>query len=569
MVQSLERSPEPVSLYDMTAPPELTQYSHAYTETGYLPETFLPSFMDLVVWGHEHECLIDPTYNPEMTFHVMQPGSSIATSLMPGEAVPKHVAIVSVTGKEFKSESIRLKSVRPFIMREIVLQNDKRMKDIALKENNRSDITQYLTRIVDSMIDEANQSWRDLHQDEEGFVDEPPVPLIRLRVEFTAPEGGRYDIENPQRFSNRFVKKVANVNDVVQFHRKKKAPQRHAKVEADLPEQSVMDQLSLDTVKVDKLVKEYLAAQNLTILPQNTFSDAVIQFIDKDDKHAVDQFLRESLKSQVDHLLKANDDSEDDIADAMEQHRAMMEQLFEQDPAKRSSKKKPVRRSRPDDWDSDVEGGHWEESRQASVAGDGTPALSDIDMDDIETVQPRATTSKAKAKSSASSAKALRATAASKKTPAAKATSSRGRKTVFDEDDDDEEDDFVVVDHDDDVQVDEEESQGLFVSAKPTASRKAPPKRAASPPKRKTPARSSAPKSTGKQSTLNFSQSQQPTQTRQVNSGRTRRVQEPVSTIESVVKTSKLTTIQSDDEIDDDGAFETAPSTTRASRSRR
>jgi len=498
--------------------------------------------MDLIVWGHEHECLIDPTYNPEMTFHVMQPGSSIATSLMPGEAVPKHVAIVSVTGKEFKSESIRLKSVRPFMMKEIVLQDDKRMRDIALKENNRSDVTQYLTKIVDSMIEEANRSWHDLHQDEEGFVDEPPVPLIRLRVEFTAPEGGRYDIENPQRFSNRFVKKVANVNDVVQFHRKKKAPQRHTKVEAELPEQSVMDALSLDTVKVDKLVKEYLAAQNLTILPQNTFSDAVIQFIDKDDKHAVDQFLRESLKSQVDHLLKANNDEEDDIVEAMDQHRARMEQLFEQDPEKRSTKKKAVRRSRPDDWDSDVEGGPWEESGQASVAGDGTPIVSEVDMDDIEIVQPRTTTtSKTKGKTSGTATRAPRATAAAKKTPAPKATSSRARKTVFDEDDDDEEDDFVVVDHDDDDQGEAEESQGLFVSAKPSAGRKAaskvPPKRTASPPKRKTPARSSAPKSTGKQSILNFSQSQQPTQTRQANNSRSRRVQEPVSTIQSTART--------------------------------
>ena len=74
------------------------QNHHAHSETGYLPENFLPEFMDLVVWGHEHECLIDPKYNPETSFHVMQPGSSVATSLVPGEAVPKHVAILNVTG---------------------------------------------------------------------------------------------------------------------------------------------------------------------------------------------------------------------------------------------------------------------------------------------------------------------------------------------------------------------------------------------------------------------------------------------------------------------------------------
>jgi double-strand break repair protein MRE11 len=34
------------------------QNHHAYSETGYLPENFLPEFLDLVIWGHEHECLI-------------------------------------------------------------------------------------------------------------------------------------------------------------------------------------------------------------------------------------------------------------------------------------------------------------------------------------------------------------------------------------------------------------------------------------------------------------------------------------------------------------------------------
>ena len=36
------------------------QKKHSYNKKGHLPEEFLPEFMDLVVWGHEHECLIEP-----------------------------------------------------------------------------------------------------------------------------------------------------------------------------------------------------------------------------------------------------------------------------------------------------------------------------------------------------------------------------------------------------------------------------------------------------------------------------------------------------------------------------
>ena len=45
--------------------------------------------------------------------------------------------------------------------------------------------------------------------------------MIRLKVEYTAPEGCEFELENPQRFSNRFTGKVANQNDVVYFYRKK------------------------------------------------------------------------------------------------------------------------------------------------------------------------------------------------------------------------------------------------------------------------------------------------------------------------------------------------------------
>lgn len=197
----------------------LHQNHHAHTATGYLPENVLPDWLDLVVWGHEHECLIDPVENPQTGFHVMQPGSSVATSLVPGEAVPKHVAIVTITGREFSVEKIPLKSVRPFVIREIVLATDKRFENLAKKKDNRQELTRRLMAIVDEMIAEANEEWQELHRGDPNA--EQPLPLIRLKVEYTAPEGGNFDIENPQRFSNRFVGRVANTNDVVYFHRKK------------------------------------------------------------------------------------------------------------------------------------------------------------------------------------------------------------------------------------------------------------------------------------------------------------------------------------------------------------
>lgn len=58
---------------------------------NYIPETFLPGFLDLVVWGHEHRCEVDIVHNPQQNYFITQPGSTIATSLSEGEAEPKWV----------------------------------------------------------------------------------------------------------------------------------------------------------------------------------------------------------------------------------------------------------------------------------------------------------------------------------------------------------------------------------------------------------------------------------------------------------------------------------------------
>lgn len=42
--------------------------------TNHIPENLLPSFIDLVFWGHEHDCRVKPEWNQEKQFYVTQPG---------------------------------------------------------------------------------------------------------------------------------------------------------------------------------------------------------------------------------------------------------------------------------------------------------------------------------------------------------------------------------------------------------------------------------------------------------------------------------------------------------------
>lgn len=89
---------------------------------NYIPETFLPDDLDLVVWGHEHECRLRPEYNELKRFFVTQPGSTVITSLCESEAVPKKVGILKINRKKFKMEEVALTTNRPFVFEHISLQ---------------------------------------------------------------------------------------------------------------------------------------------------------------------------------------------------------------------------------------------------------------------------------------------------------------------------------------------------------------------------------------------------------------------------------------------------------------
>ena len=88
---------------------------------NYAGEKLMPQFMDLVFWGHEHECRIEPEESLD-EFRITQPGSSVATSLSPGEAVPKHIGLLTIIKKEFFIEKLPLKTVRPFVFDTLSLE---------------------------------------------------------------------------------------------------------------------------------------------------------------------------------------------------------------------------------------------------------------------------------------------------------------------------------------------------------------------------------------------------------------------------------------------------------------
>ena len=99
--------------------------------TNYIPESFLPGFFHLVIWGHEHDCRIEPESSDQVTsgccfirkccyiifqdFFIVQPGSPVATSLCEGEALRKHVGILSIrSDNKVLTDNHEGNYIRPF-----------------------------------------------------------------------------------------------------------------------------------------------------------------------------------------------------------------------------------------------------------------------------------------------------------------------------------------------------------------------------------------------------------------------------------------------------------------------
>ena len=84
-------------------------------------ENRIPEWVDLVVWGHEHECIENVQTNEETGVFFLYPGSTTPTSLVEAESKQKHCFMITVEDSHFKCDALPLRSARPFIHRNIEL----------------------------------------------------------------------------------------------------------------------------------------------------------------------------------------------------------------------------------------------------------------------------------------------------------------------------------------------------------------------------------------------------------------------------------------------------------------
>jgi double-strand break repair protein MRE11 len=113
-------------------------------------------------------------------------------------------------------------------------------------------------------------------------------------------------MSNPIRFGQEFTGKIANPRDVLTFFRSKRSAAKRVQMDKpalsiDDPELSISEKLS--RVRVQTLVKEFLAAQEVQLLGENGMADAIELFVDKDDTHSIEKLVTSSDSSVRTNLI--------------------------------------------------------------------------------------------------------------------------------------------------------------------------------------------------------------------------------------------------------------------------
>lgn len=201
---------------------------------NYLNENLLPDFLDLLIWGHEHECIPDLAYNSLKNFNILQPGSTVQTSFHESELKPKHCFLMDFKDNTYTIYPIPLDNVR-----------DMKVRSISLKEMNVSkDLEQISSTVineVDEMIQEVKQSVveRNFNKKQSTLLKETGktlfltanldakqmkrrekvnntslLPLIRLKLDYTG-----YENISFRSINNRFIGNVANPGSILKLHK--------------------------------------------------------------------------------------------------------------------------------------------------------------------------------------------------------------------------------------------------------------------------------------------------------------------------------------------------------------
>ena len=289
----------------------LHQNRAQHSEYGHIPQNKLPNFLNLIIWGHEHECRITPELVPDTEYFITQPGSSVATSLSEGEAKPKHVGLLSINGLKFKMKKLRLQTVRPFVFDNLILQDEDIPKGCGRAAT--TDVYNFVDQYIeDKLIPKASLLLT-------SHPKQPIHPLLRLRIFYTEPD----EVFDAIKLAQKYCDEVANPMDMIVFRKVKGSYKRSeldlSTINDDL--EDIAQALCHDSdVDWNKTVQDEIKMlfsldehkDKLSILTVNGLNEALNRFVSRGDPDAFRDIVNHQMTKTISYLEDSNADTTDE-----------------------------------------------------------------------------------------------------------------------------------------------------------------------------------------------------------------------------------------------------------------
>ncbi|AFM98349.1 putative Mre11 subunit [Encephalitozoon hellem ATCC 50504] len=255
---------------------------------------FIDDFFDLVIYGHEHESKV---INEGRL--ILQPGSTVRTSLCEGERYNKYIYILRI-GEECILEHVRLRSVRPFVLdvlriegkcnaEELARDKVKKMIDAGKKKEAFScekatfvDVDTKRFKCKWDIADDTNQVTsvsNDYLYEEKNYI-----PIIRLKIELHG--NGTFD---RHKLGMEFKGLVANPNDMLSISRR---IGRREGIEVRPTEEKI---------EITRILRRILGNVEFGVLSRLCFSESLEEYV-RGDSNAFIGMIRKNIEKIINSI---------------------------------------------------------------------------------------------------------------------------------------------------------------------------------------------------------------------------------------------------------------------------
>lgn len=289
----------------------------------------IPDHIRAVIWGHEHECRVafEGCGVPGKDLVISQPGSTVATSLAPGESVKKHALIIEVAKDDdcgddekdhrndgsnrvgdarmkVRQNCFRLHTVRPFIHRDLDLKAAEELEGRPPSTVSAEELTRLFAREVQHMIKQAIEEDKgnippSLPLSDARIASSPTLrlnlrkPLVRLRIRNNA----GYVRLNATAFGAAFESQVANPESILLYEKVDNRNRLSRDIAMGGGGTAALDNAG-DEIVLEH-VRRHLVRARLSSIGHGGVLDALHSFVHSDNNQAFHEFLTKSINDLV------------------------------------------------------------------------------------------------------------------------------------------------------------------------------------------------------------------------------------------------------------------------------